>query len=277
MTVNVACMASSQQTKTLPDALTSYDFFKALAIVLMIIDHIGVYFYPEESWFRVFGRMCVPLWFFLIGYARSRDMGKSLWIGGGILIAANMLAGLYVLPLNILFSMLICRFLLDNVMRYALVNLNSLAAVSLMMTVLILPTSFFWEYGTQGILIAMFGYMVRHQKESRAIHKDVIELFLAANVLIFVMTQSLFYALNQQQMFVLAIGATFTFCMGWQFKRVTYPVLAKQLGVFTPVLKLFGRRTLEIYVIHLLLFKAIAIVLFPHEYQLFDWSLFSAF
>ena len=79
-------------TKNLPRDLTSYDFLKAVAVLLMVIDHVGFYFYPDQQWFRVFGRLCVPIWFFLIGYARSRDLSLYLW-GGMILLVFAQPAG----------------------------------------------------------------------------------------------------------------------------------------------------------------------------------------
>ncbi len=47
--------------KILPRDLTSYDLLKTLAVILMIIDHVGHHFFPDEMWFRVVGRLCVPI------------------------------------------------------------------------------------------------------------------------------------------------------------------------------------------------------------------------
>lgn len=264
------------QTKTLPKELTSYDFFKTAAVVLMIIDHIGYYFFPEtEAWWRVFGRMCVPIWFFLIGYANSRDMGKKLWIGGGILLLANVVSGLFLLPLNILFTVLVCRQVLDRIMQISMLRVNNIAATTFVLFMLILPTAFLFEYGTQAILIAMFGWMVRHQKEARRLHKDSIEVFLAVNIMIFIGTQALFLGFNDQQTFVLGVGSFFVFGLVWLFKPKTYPELTKKLpGFIVAILQFGGRRTLEIYVAHLVLFKALGMALFPERFEFLNWQLF---
>lgn len=267
---------SASSGKPLPKDLTSYDFFKAVAVILMIVDHIGYYFFPEnEEWWRTFGRMCVPIWFFLVGYAQSRDLGPKLWIGGTILVAANILSGMYIMPLNILFTILFCRILLDNTMRVALTNLRSLAATTFVLTVLIIPTAFLFEYGSQALMMAMFGWMVRHQKESRSLHKDSVEFFLIANILVFIGFQTLFFGLDNQQAFVLAIGTFLSFGFVWLFKPKTYPKLTKSLpGFVTWFFKLLGRRTLEIYVLHLLLFKALGMYLNPERFSFLDWQLF---
>ena len=55
----------SMNVKTLPTAITSYDLFKTLAVATMLIDHVGIYFFPDELWFRVIGRLSFPIWLFL--------------------------------------------------------------------------------------------------------------------------------------------------------------------------------------------------------------------
>jgi len=77
----------------LPDTVTSYDVWKTLAVLLMIIDHIGAYFLPDEQGLRILGRLCVPIWFFLVGYAQSRDLSWRLWAGVAILSISNYIGG----------------------------------------------------------------------------------------------------------------------------------------------------------------------------------------
>ena len=73
-------MPTSVVRQSLPKELTSYDLLKSLAVILMICDHIGYFFFPEEMWFRTLGRLCLPIWFFLIGYARGDEVSKLFWI-----------------------------------------------------------------------------------------------------------------------------------------------------------------------------------------------------
>ena len=80
--------------KTLSRNITSYDMLKTAAVVLMIIDHIGYFFFPEMPIFRALGRLCVPIWMFLVGYARTREISRELWIGGVILAVSKMAVGL---------------------------------------------------------------------------------------------------------------------------------------------------------------------------------------
>ena len=63
-----------KQYKKYGDIPSSYDFIKFVAVVLMVIDHIGYYFFPYDLMWRSFGRMCVPIWLFLAGYAKPSDV-----------------------------------------------------------------------------------------------------------------------------------------------------------------------------------------------------------
>ena len=83
------------------------DILKTVAIILMIIDHIGYYFFPENYWFRAIGRACVPVWFFLIGYANTRELPNRLLIAALILALADLILFQRVFSLNILVSFII--------------------------------------------------------------------------------------------------------------------------------------------------------------------------
>jgi surface polysaccharide O-acyltransferase-like enzyme len=257
--------------KELPTDLTSYDFLKFTAVLLMIIDHVGMYFYPEEEWFRVVGRFCVPMWFFLIGYARSRDLGPKMWVGGSILVLANIPAGLSILPFNILYTMIFVRLVLDKVMAHAIKGKHEFWAMCAILFFLIFPTAIVTEYGAQGIIMAMFGHMVRHRVDSKE-GRDHLTNFTVFALMQFVVVNSVLGGFNQLQFIVLGAGSFLVMLGLMYFKPATYPGITSKLPrPVVSVLKLGGRRTLEIYVVHLLLFKILAVCLGYHE--LFDWSL----
>ncbi len=261
--------------KTLPKDLTSYDFLKIIAVTLMIADHLGYYFYPDDMWFRTFGRLCVPIWFFLIGYANTREIPKSLWIGAGLLVVTSMISGAHFFPLTILFGLMATRHMIDRIMAHALRSYETLAGMFFLLFLATYPTSIFVEYGTMGGLFAMFGFMVRH-KEVLELKKKPYVIFIAASLFVYIISQSLLMpSLSGAQFAVLSLGSIFVCMLLGVFQPLTFPRLSQALTPpITGLLKLLGRRTLEIYVLHLLLLRAIAMVINPDDYGFYQWSLF---
>ena len=260
--------------------LTSYDFLKALAVLLMIIDHVGYYFYPDNDVLRVIGRLCVPIWFFLVGYARSRDFGLLLWIGSGVLIFANYAVGLSFFPLNILVSIMLVRCALDPAMVRIMpgfqrkeINQRFLAFCVLLVLCAI-PTSLVIEYGTQGLLLTMLGYLVRHKKDLPANKAtNIIQGYALFVAFIYVISETVLFAFDRQHMFVLAAGV-FVICLFLpHFQPQSYPNFTQTMpAAIVVTLQFLGRRTLEIYVIHLLIFKMVAACWDPERFPLWTWQ-----
>lgn len=262
--------------KVLPAKITSYDLFKCMAVLLMLADHAGYYFFPEENWWRVFGRMCVPIWFFLVGYAKSRDLGLKMWIGAAILVGANFVVGMSIIPLNILASMLAVRLLIDEVMKGALRDERIFWGVVLTMFFLIIPTMFVVEYGTQGLILSVFGYMVRRRDELNISEKLLNRYFVAA-FFMFVVPQFFFFGMTQAQFMVMGMGVMAVMGTLYKFKPAEFPRLTAALpGFVVAAIHFMGRRTMEIYVVHLLLFKFMGAFLEPERFVWFDWKWISA-
>ncbi|MDP2670231.1 MAG: TraX family protein [bacterium] len=69
-----------------------YDYIKVIALISMILDHIGYFLFPEQIIRRVVGRLAFPLFLFLVGYNLSRRRRWSLWIAGIIVQIAIFIA-----------------------------------------------------------------------------------------------------------------------------------------------------------------------------------------
>jgi hypothetical protein len=64
-----------------------YDYLKIIALITMLIDHIGFYLFPEYDFLRLIWRIALPIFLFLVwfswSYSRRRDIpliGIMLWI-----------------------------------------------------------------------------------------------------------------------------------------------------------------------------------------------------
>ncbi|HEY8191795.1 MAG TPA: hypothetical protein VIG74_05165, partial [Alphaproteobacteria bacterium] len=205
----------------------------------------------------------------------SRDMGPKLWIGALILLAGNVAVGMSLAPLNILVTMLAIRFAIDPVMDASLRYEGMIWRVVVMLFLLILPTMFVAEYGTQGLLLAMFGYIMRHTEDAR-IPEKMRQQFFVASFFMFVLPQAMFFALDTTQFMVMGTGVMAVMGGLYFFRPATYPRLTHIVTLPGAALLHFtGRHTLEIYVAHLLLFKIMGAILEPERFIWFDWKWFS--
>ncbi|AGH97412.1 TraX family protein [Micavibrio aeruginosavorus] len=257
----------------LPKDITSYDLLKAFAVLTMLVDHIGFYFFPEDMWWRAIGRLCVPIWFFLIGYARSRDIGPRLWIGGTILLVADLIAGKYLIPFNILFTMLAIRLMIDPLMRgVTRAGVQVLWAVAVICFFAYLPTAFVLEYGTQGVLLAIFGWFMRHRADGGwgRIPEAMVQNYVIFAAVSFVLIQTVSFGFAQGQMLLLATCALPVFGALYMFKPLNFPRLTALIGPLAGVVRFMGRWTLEIYVGHLVILNIVGVICFPDRFDLFS-------
>lgn len=264
--------------KTSPN-LTSYDLFKAVAVLLMVVDHIGYYFFPDELWLRVIGRFCVPIWFFLVGYARGRDLSPMIWIGMAALVLASMAVGQSVFPLNVLATMIAIRLVIDPVMRVMVRGDKVFWGIAVLLLLLSFSTYSLTEYGTQGLLLAIFGYIIRHKPEIPGFtaQTTLANAYAMFTIVTFLVMQQLLFNFDSPQFMVLGVGISFICLALMGFRPMEFPQMTKKLpGPACALIKLLGRRTLEIYVLHLILFKILGALWMPERFPFLQWTWFWA-
>lgn len=260
--------------KVLPKELTSYDLLKALAIVLMVIDHVGHHFYPDEMWLRILGRLCVPIWFFLAGYARTTELPIRLWVGGLIVVASAIVAGQFLLPLNILFSILVVRFARQTLVGHSLHSPDALRGMYLILLFLTFPTAILFEYGTISMLFVLMGYIVRNKEEVyERVEAQYVKIFIVVSFLSFFFIEGVnLPAVSSVQAFVMFFGFVGVGLTLWNFRAVVYVDAAHHMAPsLIKVIQFMGRRTLEIYVVHIIVFRAVCMVLYPDKYVFMAW------
>lgn len=260
-------------SKAFSPNLTSYDLLKSLALLLMVLDHIGYFFYPENDWYRAVGRASMPIWFFLIGFARTRDFSKPIWIGAGLIILSTFVFGASVLPLNILVTILIVRAVLDVVARTTFRNWEIAMYGSFALAVLMLPTVVLFQYGTSALLIAMAGYMVRNAGNINISERGQT-IFKAFTVVFYAFTQILVFQFDKAVAQTMVIGIGLVSILLYYFRPVEVPEVEQKLPKFVvSALQFGGRYTLEIYVFHVILFEFIACLNGLQRYGWFQWDL----
>lgn len=146
-----------------------------IAMVSMLIDHIGIVFFPDEPFFRVLGRLAFPLyaWGIVQGYFYTRNLQnyqkRLLWLAVLSQIPFMFVAGF---KLNVIFTFLLCIFilkLLDSKWkeRYSLIILIAMF------------TQFFSDYGAYAILLVLiFKYFKGYNIAAAHVLLDFVFAFL---------------------------------------------------------------------------------------------------
>jgi len=127
-----------------------------IAMLSMLIDHIGIVFFPDEPLYRILGRLAFPLyaWGIVQGYFYTRNLKnyqkRLLWLAVLSQIPFMFVAGF---KLNVIFTFLLCIVILKLLEskwkeRYSL----------------IMFTQFYSDYGVYAILLVLiFKYFKGYQ------------------------------------------------------------------------------------------------------------------
>ena len=258
------------------------DWLKTVAILLVAVDHIGYFFVENNDWWSVFGRFAAPVFFFLLGYAKSKRVPVT-WVLLGLLLTTldswnNDWA--WVAP-NILLSLAFIRVVRPYV--EAGLRKTGLLGFALLVLVLVLILPFAGEvveYGSEGWLWALFGLIQRNcvdaQSTSKKLCMDrglsssafsernslkvmrITAVTLAATVAIW--QEQVEYLFTPVQLSVLMAGMALLSGILWQFCRG--PGRYQPSAVVAVILRFAGRHTLEIYAIQLA-FSEVFVNLFP--------------
>jgi hypothetical protein len=265
--------------KNLPDSITSYDILKSVAVLTMIADHIGYYVFPDQEWWRVIGRIGSPTWFFLVGYARSREISPALMVWASVLLVADGVVGIGIVPLNALCTIILMRLTPEKWIRASFRDLNNFLTAAVLLLIFYGPGFFLTEYGAEAFIIGWFGYAIRNRPRfENGRGERFIPLFCAVFFLLtYVVSEQWLFQFRLWPGMAMALGVAGTTVLLYRFRPATYPALSARLPSFLRLaIQLGGRRTMEIYGIHLILLKAVGCYLFPFDYPLFQFSLLNA-
>jgi hypothetical protein len=235
-----------------PRPVTTTDAWKLFAITFVLIDHYGFYFDSYDVWWRLFGRLASPVFFFLIGFARTRAVPLS-WIAFGILITAvdHWTSGGRSLMINILINFALLRLVLPFIEAQVMPHPLRLAIVVAASAALIPVLDPVLEYGGGGWLWALFGLshrlLLEQGDRAARLRRD---LLAAAAGLAYVVRERSDYGFDALQS---ALLATFVVLLVLSLVRFRRESLAWQPGPVLHALFTFvGRHTLEIYAVTLL-------------------------
>lgn len=239
---------------SLPRAVTLTDLWKAAAILLVLVDHYGLYFVPEPSSWRLAGRAAAPVFFFLIGFAATRRV-PPIWLalGAGLTLArVSLEPGGVDLFGNILLNFALLRLaVLPLAERWVLPHPGRVAALILACAAVLPVSKLLLEYGTEGWLWALFGLAQRRAGEGADPRAAWTRNTLAgAAGVAFLVSETASFGFGPQEAAVLA-ALTGTLVLGLgRFRRQVLAVQPPEPAA--ALLRFGGRWTLEIYALTLL-------------------------
>lgn len=140
------------------------DALKFIALIIMMIDHWGLYLDPYNQLLRTIGRFAFPIFAFYTGYNFHGKMRHIIWILGAILIAVHMYY-LEAFVSNILMTLALGQLYLLYAGKAILANDGVFLRHFLAMLILTPATYLFIDYGTLGIAIMMVGYRIKNLKK----------------------------------------------------------------------------------------------------------------
>lgn len=147
----------------MPHAVDNSDWLKTAAIMMVAVGHTGYFFIDDADWWSVFGRMAAPTFFFLMGYARSRQIPlRWIWLGVILTVLDCWNNDWDWMALNILFSMALIRVIRPSALR--LLQRYGWMSFVLMISALLIVLPIAAEvvdYGAEGWLWALFGLCQR--------------------------------------------------------------------------------------------------------------------
>ncbi len=219
----------------------TYDLLKCIAVLTMVLDHIGLYLMPEALWWRVVGRVAFPLFLFLVGYSGTTRTDTRLLLGAVLVSLGEYWVNGTILPLNILWAIALTRFLLGRLGDSARWQLLPLVLGWVVAVPLV-------AYGTSPVVFGILGAEARCYETKASPRFIILVSFLLA---LHTLSQLLSFDFTWPQsavVVVMGIGLTITLSR-FRIQSVALP---------RPLLVL-SRYALEIYVVHLGLFIAIAL------------------
>lgn len=243
--------------------LTTHDALKALAILAMVVDHVGKFFFPEEELFRVIGRTAFPMFFFLIGYARSTRISGELVFWAGLMVTADIWQFYPVFSTNILVTVITVRLFFRLYERFGWAEVP-LWQLYLVLMIWWFPAKVLFEYGTVAMLWALCGHLVREGRRDGA-----ALLFMALTQVTYIALEQAAFAFSLPLLGIFMVLMTVMGALLYRYQLKTLDNLGQ--GRWQAAVKFISRYSLALYAIHYLIFQTVAWVLHPEAHQEFQW------
>ena len=168
----------------------SRDVLKLIAILSMLIDHVGKLFFPNILFLQIVGRLAFPIFAFFIaeGFYYTRNKVKYFFTILVFAVIAQIPYNFLWHGLNVLFTFSCALFLLalwDGAKKLALTEKIILRIISLFVLVVLICLSLLtnMDYGWYGLLLPVFFFIFRNHVITKfAIFVGVTVLYIMQNL-----------------------------------------------------------------------------------------------
>lgn len=131
------------------------DLLKTIAIITVIIDHLGFYFFPEHPVLRAIGRFAMPIFCFFVGYNYAKPKHMLAFLG--TILTFLLWICFDIVILNMLIVMYIGQWYLYFTEKYELTSRISIWVTLVLLIALIKPTQDYLEYGSLALAFILVG------------------------------------------------------------------------------------------------------------------------
>lgn len=234
--------------------LTAYTLL-AITVVSMVAGHVFYYFYPDALWLRIPDRILVPTFLVLIGYNVGRKSDFLMWFGAIVVMGTHLLL-YHDIWINVLGTFILVRALIDPIMYLLLRSKFWFWFFSILFVVLSPVANHFFEYGTIAFTMAMAGWINRNRDEAKHI-VDPDHYFIFATIGYIFFTQVVFH-FSQLELMIIITGTAVTMILLYDFRTLLMNSIRRRpRDLIEKTVSFIGRKSLEIYVIHVVLFEMI--------------------
>ncbi len=217
------------------------DFLKVIAIVSMVIDHIGLYFLPEYPIMRLIGRIAMPIFCFFAGYNFKKHPSYKVFIFGTLL---HLISSLFIfkqpITANILVSIFIGQCYIYLFQNYLKDFFKGYFHVILLASCWGLTRSLI-DYGTLSIATMVLGNIAKNDEKS-------LNLAVAISIVLSVFhTIAVFEFTKSYMIATIIVGILLHLAMS--ARKFNHPINVQ--------LNVVSRNVLVFYFVHLVIIELI--------------------
>lgn len=219
------------------------DILKFIAVILMIIDHIGLYFYPNYLSLRALGRYAFPIFAFFAGYNFKDRFYFKILAYGVVLDLYNKFVGYNTfIEANILISIFLGKLYLKLFKNY-ITNFTQFYIHFVLQSCLWFYTRSYFDYGTLTLAIMTAGYYFKNH------NKNIFLLSFLVSYLILLNTIVTFHGYFNFYDWVIFTVVLMALYLSLTVQKFNYKINFNML--------FFSKNLLNIYFIHLIIIVSI--------------------